>query len=136
MEILDGNTPEFFLPEDRGVLAAFLTDLPGPYLVLEKPGGIVACGGWAIDCDGVADLTWGMVRREVQRGGIGRMLLRHRIACVRTQTSASRVRVRTTQLVQGFFAREGFRVVEVVPQGFGSRLDRVTMDFLLRVPDD
>jgi N-acetylglutamate synthase-like GNAT family acetyltransferase len=135
MDILDGNTPEFFLPEDREPLAAFLARLPGPYLVVEKPGGIVACGGWAMNTDGIADLTWGMVRRESQRCRIGRMLLRHRLASVRTEASASRARVRTTQLVQGFFIREGFSVVEVVPQGFGPPLDHVTMELRLRLPE-
>ena len=133
MDILEVNTPEFFLPADRQELAAFLDDLPEPYFMVEEQGRIVARGGWAMDPEGVADLTWCMVRRNSQRCGIGCMLLHHRLAGVRTESSASRARVRTTQLVQGFFAREGFREVEVIPAGFGAGLDQVTMEHCLRV---
>jgi hypothetical protein len=41
------------------------------------------------------------------------------------------VRVRTAQLVQGFFVREGFSVVDVVVNGFGAGLDKVTMEAVL-----
>jgi len=83
MDILEGNTPDFFLPTDQQELAAFLDDLPGPYLVVEEHGRIVACGGWAMDPEEVADLTWCMVRREFQRRGIGPGLLQHRLEAIR-----------------------------------------------------
>ncbi|MBI2924911.1 MAG: GNAT family N-acetyltransferase [Verrucomicrobia bacterium] len=133
LDILEGNTPEFFVPEDRDVLAAFLENLPGPYLVAEEQESIVACGGWAMDSEGVADLTWGMVRRTFQGREIGHALLRHRLRSIREETGATIARVRTTQLVQRFFAHEGFIVVAVVPNGFGPGLDRVTMNLRLRV---
>jgi hypothetical protein len=43
------------------------------------------------------------------------------------------VRLRTVPLVQEFFARQGFDVVDVVPNGYGAGLDRVTMALQLRV---
>jgi hypothetical protein len=64
LEILESNTPEFFIPTDCDGYATFLHNLPGPYFVLEQFGQIAACGGWALDTEGVADLTWGMVRRK------------------------------------------------------------------------
>ena len=125
--ILDGNTPEFFVPRDRDDFVNFLDQLPGPYYVVERAGAVVACGGWALDDEHIAALTWGMVRRDFHRQGIGRLLLHHRLNAIRDDGRARIVRIRTIQLVQGFFQREGFEVVEVVPNGFGEGLDRVTM---------
>ena len=59
LEILESNTPEFFIPTDCNGYGAFLDNLPGPYFVFEESGQIAACGGWAMDSDDVADLTWG-----------------------------------------------------------------------------
>ena len=131
LEILESNTPEFFIPTDCDRYATFLDNLPGPYFVLEQFGQIAACGGWALDKAGVADLTWGMVRRKFHRRGLGRELLRFRLNAIRNDGRATLVRVRTAQLVQGFFVREGFRVVDVVPNGFGAALDKVTMEAVL-----
>lgn len=128
LDILAENTPEFFVPGDRDALAAFLSDLPGPYFVGERDGQVIACGGWALDTDEVAVLTWGMVRRSLHRQGIGRALLRYRLDAIARGSRASLVRINTVQLVQGFFAKEGFRVVAVVPDAFGPGLDRVTME--------
>src|SRR4029453_1848080 len=110
LEILESNTPEFFIPTDCDGYATFLDDLPAPYFVLEQFGQIAACGGWALDTAGVADLTWGMVRRRFHRRGLGRELLRFRLNAIRNDGRATLVRVRTAQLVQGFFVREDFRL--------------------------
>jgi GNAT superfamily N-acetyltransferase len=131
LEILESNTPEFFIPTDCDGYATFLDNLPGPYFVLEQFGQIAACGGWALDTAGVADLTWGMVRRKFHRRGLGRELLRFRLNAIRNDGRATLVRVRTAQLVQGFFIREGFSVVDVVLNGFGAGLDKVTMEAVL-----
>jgi N-acetylglutamate synthase-like GNAT family acetyltransferase len=136
LEILEGNSPEFFLPQERDDLAAFLDELPGPYFVLEERGRIDACGGWAIDPDDVAVMTWGMVRRELHRRGLGRQLLRFRLNDIRHNSAATRVRVRTVSLTQGFFIREGFAIVDVVPDGYGAGLDKVTMEASVQFPPD
>jgi N-acetylglutamate synthase-like GNAT family acetyltransferase len=132
LEILEGNSPEFFLLKERDDLAAFLDNLPGPYFVLDDNGRIDACGGWAIDPDRVAVMTWGMVRRELHRQGLGRALLRFRLNDIRNHSKATRVRVRTVPLTQGFFVREGFEIVDVVPDGYGAGLDKVTLEAPVR----
>jgi N-acetylglutamate synthase-like GNAT family acetyltransferase len=134
LDILSDNTPEFFVPADRDSLCEFLAKLPGPYFVGEEQGAVVACGGWAIESADVVVLTWGMVRRDLHRRGMGRALLRFRLDDARRATQASVARLRTVQLVQGFFAKEGFRVTSVVPDGFGPGLDRVTMELALIRP--
>ena len=134
LEILLSNVPEFFLPTDLDAYSAFLDTLPGPYFVLEEFGQTVAAGGWAMDADGVADLTWAMVRRDLHRRALGRELLRFRLAAIGHETQATLVRVRTTQLVQAFFTHCGFRVVDVVLNGYGTGQDMVTME--MNMPSD
>jgi hypothetical protein len=73
-----------------------------------------------------------MVRREFHRRGLGRELLRFRLNAIRNDGRATVVRVRTAQLVQEFFVREGFSVVDVVLNGFGTGLDKVTMEAVLQ----
>lgn len=132
LEILEDNTPEFFVAGDRDSLAKFLSQLPGPYFVGEDQGAIVACGGWALDSVDVAALTWGMVRRAHHRRGLGRALLNFRLDSIKKRTQAHLARIQTVQLVQGFFAKEGFTIVHVEADGFGLGLDRVTMELKLR----
>jgi N-acetylglutamate synthase-like GNAT family acetyltransferase len=86
-----------------------------------------------MDAEEVAALTWGMVRRDLHRQGIGRDLLHYRLKAIRADGRAKVVRLRTVPLVQEFFARQGFDVVDVVPNGYGPGLDRVTMALQLRV---
>jgi hypothetical protein len=62
---------------------------------------------------------------------LGRELLRFRLNAIRNDGRATLVRVRTAQLVQGFFVREGFSVVDVVLNEFGAGLDKVTMEAVL-----
>jgi N-acetylglutamate synthase-like GNAT family acetyltransferase len=132
LDILHENTPEFFIAEDHDSLDEFLSHPPGPYFVGEEQGRIVACGGWALDNEEVAALTWGMVRRGLHRRGLGRLLLRFRLDEIRKYSRAGMARLHTVQLVQGFFAKEGFTEIATVPNGFGPGLDRVTMELRLR----
>ena len=127
LHILEGNMPEFFVPMDANDFSDFLDDLPGPYYIVDEAATVVACGGWAMDTEDIAALTWGMVRRDLHRKGIGRVLLHYRLDAIRNDGRAKIVRIRTVQLVQAFYEREGFKVVEVVPNGYGEGLDRVTM---------
>lgn len=135
LEILESNTLEFVIPTDSGAYATFLDNIPGLYFVLGEFSQIAACGGWAMDADGVADLTLAMVRRDFHRRGLGLELLRSRLNAFHSETRATLARVRTTQLVQGFFVRGGFGVVDVVLNGFGEGLDKVTMESVLPPPN-
>ncbi|MEZ4700837.1 MAG: GNAT family N-acetyltransferase [Rhodothermales bacterium] len=127
LALLAGNTPRYFLPSDRDDYARFLDALPGPYVVIEHEGAMCAAGGWAMDPDGVAVLTWGLVDTALHRRGIGTRLVRHRLDAMREAGVAGEVRLHTIPQVQGFYEKLGFRVEVVAPDGFGPGFDRVTM---------
>lgn len=129
LALLRSNVPEHFSPAEADELARFLDALPGPYFVAEEDGRIVGCGGIAGEPDGVtATLCWGIVAADRQRGGIGTALLRRRLdVFLRDNPQIRRVQTNTSQKVQGFYARHGFAVAEVRPQGYGPDLDHVRM---------
>jgi ribosomal protein S18 acetylase RimI-like enzyme len=129
LALLRSNVPEHFSPAEEDEFARFLDALPGPYFVAIEGGRIVAGGGIAAEPDGVtATLCWGIVAADRQRSGIGSALLRRRLgAFLPDNPQIRRVQTNTSQKVQGFYARHGFAVVEVRPQGFGPDLDHVRM---------
>lgn len=45
LALFDGNTPRFFDPSERAGFAAWLEASTQPYLLIERSGRIVACGG-------------------------------------------------------------------------------------------
>lgn len=58
LHLFDTNVGDFFVEEERAGFEEFLDGLPGPYFVGEEDGEVVACGGYAVDEDGEADLCW------------------------------------------------------------------------------
>jgi GNAT superfamily N-acetyltransferase len=108
LAIFDSNTPQFFDPGERATFEAFLDRPDGHYVVMEHEGALVGCGGYTITAEErLASLVWGMVRRDSHKLGLGRYLLLFRAA--------------------PFFERQGFKVIRVVPDGYGNGLDRVEM---------
>lgn len=134
LAVFDSNVPEYFRLHERPEFRTFLEGLPGPYLVVEDQNGlVVACGGHAVRMeDGVADLCWGMVRAELHRSGIGRLLTRARLAAIEADPAAREVALNTSQLTTGFYEDFGFVVIEVIPDGFAPGLDRC--ELRLRLP--
>jgi GNAT superfamily N-acetyltransferase len=128
LALFDGNTPSSFLPEERADYTGFLDRAPGTYLVVEDGSGrMVACGGVATR-DGVAnDLCWGMVDPSRHKEGIGRVLLRVRLALSCHTPGIQQVRMNTSNETAPFFEREGLRTVHVVPNFFRPGLHRHDM---------
>jgi ribosomal protein S18 acetylase RimI-like enzyme len=132
LAVFHSNTPDFFLPVEEADFTAFLDRMPGPYLVVEEDDEIVACGGHAVNAvTGVATLCWGMVARAHQRRGLGRALLRARLANLADHPEAKVVRLDTSQHSRGFFEREGFVVQQTIQDGYDPGLDRCKLERIL-----
>lgn len=135
LALFDGNVPRFFAAEERAEFEAFLAGPalgPDPYLVLDQNGALVGCGGLS-RAPGTrrVSLSWGMVDRARQGQGLGRMLTETRLALARTLPGIDTVALNTSQHTQGFYARFGFAVEKITPDGFGPGLDR--WDMILRL---
>jgi ribosomal protein S18 acetylase RimI-like enzyme len=123
LHIFDSNVPLFFAPEERTEFAEFLAQPLGSYFVLtDEAGKVVACGGYG-DIRGVGVLTWGMVRRDLHKQGLGRLLIRERIEHLkRSRPDITEIRMNTSQHSVNFFEREGFRATRITLNGFAPGL--------------
>lgn len=131
LAVFDSNVPDDFAPAEREEFRAHLlalVDCSPAYLVLTHMGAVVACGGLTHK-DGQADarLVWGMVTRGWHGCGLGRRLLRKRMALARGFAGLRTVSLSTSQHRRGFYEREGFTLTGVVPNGFGAGLDQCDM---------
>jgi ribosomal protein S18 acetylase RimI-like enzyme len=129
LAILRSNVPEHFTADDPSEFEAFLRALPGPYFVVEEhDGALVGCGGLAVGVKEptAAALCWGIIRHDRQGRGLGRTLTLHRLRAL--PPTITLVRINTTQKVQGFYAKLGFVVTEVIPDGYAPGLDHVRME--------
>jgi N-acetylglutamate synthase-like GNAT family acetyltransferase len=134
LAVFDSNVPDFFAEAERGEFAAFLEKNAWPYVVMEHEGAVVGCGGWVPEGDGrTMSMTWGMVRGGMHGLGLGRLLLLHRLREITKAGGCERVRLATSQRTAGFFAKQGFKVVDAVKDGFAPGIDRVEMAMKLEV---
>lgn len=137
MAVFGSNVPDFFREGERLDFEAFLLDLPGPYLVVERTGTVVGCGGYAVRAgEGIADLCWGMIRRELHGVGLGTLLTTRRLGLALRDSAVRSVSLRTSQHTVGFYEKLGFTVASVLLDGFGPGLDRceMTLDATRELP--
>lgn len=126
--MFDSNVPDYFALTERRQFEQFLEESTDPYFVLLDPSDIVAaCGGIAEEPHaGLYSLTWGMVRRDMQRQGYGSRLVKERLLCIREYRGAW-VRIDTSQHTRAFYERHGFFVVGCRPDGYAPGLDKYEM---------
>lgn len=128
LALFDSNTPSSFLPEERAQFTEFIDRMPGPYLVAEDAAGhLVACGGLATRDGITVNLCWGMVDAARQHEGIGRVLLRVRLAQACRMPGISAVGMNTSNETAPFFEREGLRTTLVTENYFRPGLHRHDM---------
>ncbi len=134
LDLFGGNCPPFFDPSERAGYRQFLEDpqLRGEYFVLLRGDEVVACGGVWVNAEGEAGLTWGMVRADLHRQGLGTRLTTFRLAHLRARPDVRLIRLETSQHTVAFYARHGFEVTERRPDGFAPGLDEIRM--VLRLP--
>ncbi|MFA4228566.1 GNAT family N-acetyltransferase [Xanthomonas perforans] len=135
--LFDGNLPAFFSAEERPDFVRFLTHHAAAwhYRAIERAGEVIACAGYSISTDGTtASLCWGMVHSQLHRQGLGTMLLLARLEDLRLRPDIEQVVLNTSQHTQSFYARFGFVVKQVVPDGYDAGLDRRDMAIDLKAP--
>lgn len=129
VEIFESNMPKYFAAEELQAFINFLDrDIEDNYYVVEKDGEIVACGGiFLMDNAEEAGLSWGMVRNDQHKTGIGKFLTDYRIDLLKKVYPGKVYKVDTTQHTAGFYLKRGFETIEVIPNGFAKGLDKYVM---------
>jgi N-acetylglutamate synthase-like GNAT family acetyltransferase len=95
---------------------------------MDHEGAIVGCGGYVIDASASeAALVWGMIRKDLQRMGLGRYLLLFRLKDIGRQGNISVVRVETSQNAALFFQKQGFKLASVNAREVSSGLKQIVL---------
>jgi GNAT superfamily N-acetyltransferase len=134
LRLFESNCPPFFDPSERADFEQFLTDPAdrGTYFVLELGGEALACGGVFVEPGGVGGLSWGMVRQDRQRQGLGTVLTDFRLEHLRCVPGVREVRIDTSQHTEAYYARHGFLVTSRREDGFAPGLHEIKMSLHLR----
>jgi N-acetylglutamate synthase-like GNAT family acetyltransferase len=132
--LFDSNVPDSFTAAEREAFTSFVDASKGPYLVVEDHAGtVIGCGGLA-KREGAVDLCWGLVGRRYHRRGVGRFLLRVRLAIASALPGVAEVQMNTSNETAPFFEREGFETTGVTENFFRSGLHK--HDMRLALTDD
>ena len=129
MAIFESNLGKYFAPHERQEFLDWLNRPGRPsYSVVERGGEIVACGGIYHDDElNVVGLAWGMVRRDLHRQGLGKVLAEHRVKQMAEQYPGLDHCLATSQHTYGFYEKMGFEVESVKADGFYDGIDRYDM---------
>jgi hypothetical protein len=129
LEVFDSNVPQYFGTHERADFSNYLLqhERAHDYLVVERAGRIVACGGLMRTAEDTAAFCWGMVDRRLHRQGLGNILALTRVAQAHA-LGVRRLTLSTSQHTRGFYAAQGFIVTAIVPDGHGPGLDAVHME--------
>lgn len=127
--IFDSNTPHFFGTHERTDFSSYLlqSERAHDYLVLERHGRVVACGGLMRTDADTAAFCWGMVDSRLHRQGLGHALAQARVAGAHA-LGVRRLTLSTSQHTRDFYIAQGFVVSTIVPDGHGPGLDAVHME--------
>lgn len=132
LDVFTSNIPEFFSESERDDFIDFLGRLPGRYgVVVDDCNRIVACGGVAHSRSNPkgAALTWGMVRRDLHRQGIGRILTNVRMEWIRQMPDITDAYIDTSHLTEAFYQKYGFATVKYTENGYRPGLHRCDMQW-------
>ena len=114
MALIDLNIPEYFDESERHDFEDYLENEREDYFVIEQDGKIVASGGINYFRDEhTARISWDMVHPDHHGKGLGRQLVDHRLAVIKSTPGVRNVIVRTSQLAHNFYAKSGFVLDEV-----------------------
>ncbi len=129
LDIYDGNSPKFLIPDEREKFIAYLDSEPKNFSVVEDGAGkVVACGGYLLGDDGgSATLCWGMVHREFHGQNMVQLLLQSRLSALAQDPKVKVIRLDASQASVEFFVKMGFVTYRITQNHFGPNLHRYEM---------
>ena len=118
IDLLNLNIPKSFAPSEADDFITYLDQHLEDYFVAEENGKIIGAGGINYFTEtNSARISWDFLHPNSQGKGIGKKLLLHRIAVIKSKSDIHQIVVRTSQLAYLFYQKAGFE------------LDRIEKDF-------
>lgn len=133
LAVFDSNCEPDWPPQLRAGFAAFLDQFPASVLVFEHGAAAAGCVAFHFESTDRACIRWLMVRRDLRGNGLGRFLLFAALKKLGAEHDPALVEAPCPPAAAGFFERQGFRVTQVIPSGWGPGLDRVELTKKLKV---
>lgn len=140
MDLFDSNCPPFFDYSERELFDNWLTGIDigiyarenieiSHFYVIELDGHLIACGGFYLLSDSsFARLSWGMVKRNWHKKGVGTLLFQFRFKELKKQYPNTKLVLDTSQHTFRFYEKMGFEVKKITSNGYGNGLDKYDME--------
>lgn len=115
IHMIELNTPQFFAPSEKKEFIEYLDQDSENYFIIEEENTIIGSGGFNLGFDDgkTARISWGMIHPDWQGKGVGAKITRYRVAQIKKNQEVSKIVVRTTQVVYGFYQKLGFELEHV-----------------------
>jgi len=127
--LIDLNIPTYFAAEEKDHFKQYLEEEIEDYYVLFADNKIIGCGGINYDDPQTAVITWDMMHPEYQGQGLGSKLLQYRLSKIKENEEIDNVTVRTSQMAQSFYAKNGFKLLEVKKDFWAKGFDLYLMKY-------
>lgn len=130
LEILKLNIPDYFAESELADYEEYLDHRIERYFVAETGGRVIGAGGINCEADtGMGKISWDFVDPHYRGKGVGKKLLDHRIALLRSMPEVRRITVRTSQLAYVFYEKNGFSLKKVTANYWAEGLDLYEMEY-------
>lgn len=131
LNILRKNTPEYFSPDEEKDLIFYLDHEIEDYFVVEADGKVIGAGGINYSKDKTqGHFSWAMVDPDFQGKGIGKLISTHRLQILTDNPQILEIFVRTSQLVYGFYEKQGFHLTKIVKDYWAPGFDLYDMKYV------
>ena len=132
LELIQLNTPAYFSESEWADFSNYLDHERADYFVILAEQQIVGCGGINYEEEGTLGiLSWDMIHPNLHGKGLGRSLVEHRLQLLRSQPPIIKVKVRTSQFTNQFYAKFGFELQKVVKDYWAPGYDLYDMDLVV-----
>jgi GNAT superfamily N-acetyltransferase/protein-L-isoaspartate O-methyltransferase len=126
--LFDANCPEYFAANERADYTAFLDACPAGYLVCLAGGDVTGAYGLIDRTPGTASLNWILIDPRHQRRGTGSAMMRRADELARAR-GVTLVTIAASHKSAPFFARFGAVAVAETPDGWGTGMHRIDMEW-------
>ena len=129
IELMQAHVPTYFAASEVNDYLDYLDELREDYFVIELDQKVVAGGGINYFPEQrTARISWDVVSHQHTGQGLGKRLVAHRIAHIRSQDLADKVVVRTSQFAYDFYAKQGFTLLTTTPDFWAPGYDLYEME--------
>lgn len=131
IDILQGNTPEYFDPSEEPLFIDYLDSEREDYFVVEQDGQIIGSGGLNYEHGtSTVVISWDLIDAKFQGRGLGRQLLAYRLHFATSLYPSYTVRVRTSQKTYLFYEKNGFELKDIRKDYWASGYDLYDMSLV------